>query len=93
MEQTNKKPYVAPVTLVWQKCIKPTITGATPTLVNYDFNLSDVDVNVTIGGNSEGYRFVLQHGGTITRTTSRHPWMAVLSSISMSTRRNILRLS
>ena len=23
-------------------------------------------MNVTIGGNSEGYRFVLQHGGTVT---------------------------
>ena len=42
------------------------ITGATPMLVNNDFNFSEEDVNVTIGGNSEGYRFVLQHGGTIT---------------------------
>ena len=54
-------------TLAWQKCIKPTVTGtsATPNLWG-EYTIPEDPVNLTISGNSEGYCFTLEHGGTVT---------------------------
>ena len=64
----NGKYYYGSVTLAWQKCIMPTVTGTSATPVYGRFTITEDPFNLTISGNSEGYDLELSegHGGTIT---------------------------
>jgi len=62
----NGKYYYGAAAMAWKKCVKPIVTGTEAKEDGNEFEIPENPVNFTISGNSEGYRFVLKHGGKVT---------------------------
>ncbi|MDT3356715.1 MAG: hypothetical protein LIR35_03890 [Bacteroidota bacterium] len=62
----NGKYYYGSASMAWKKCVLPTVTGTEAVELSKEFTIRENPVNLTISGNSEGYHFILNHGGTVT---------------------------